>query len=106
MESPEETKTRPSAISVAVGYHRPTDMSGPRVQVLLEASYSVVSLIPLFALTFPPTIRVLPFPSCVWPAQKRLRAYAESVKLLVAGSQRYSLFGASSQASIESTFPF
>ncbi len=51
-------------------------MSGPRVQELFDESKIVVSLIPLFALALPPTISVLPLPICVWPEQKRLRAYA------------------------------
>ena len=65
MSSPTKTNTRPSGSSVAVGYQRAAAMSGPRVHELFAGSKIVVSLIPLFALTCPPTISVLPPAICV-----------------------------------------
>src|SRR6476646_3672141 len=81
-------------------------MSGPRVHELFDGSKIVVSAIPRFGSVLPPTISVLPFASCVWPEQNKLRPYAASVKVPVTGFQTYSLFGASLHASIERTVPF
>jgi hypothetical protein len=49
MLSPEKTSVRPSGRRVAVGYQRPTDMSGPRNHVLFLESKIVVSASPSFA---------------------------------------------------------
>src|SRR6266511_1226191 len=87
MLSPANVSTRPSGSSVAVGYQRPTDMSGARKYVFVVGLKIVVSA------------------SSTSAAQKRLRPYGTEVKVPVCGSQSRSEFGASVQASNASTLP-
>ena len=75
MLSPANASTRPSGSCVAVGYQRPTDMSGPRNHVFVTGLKIVVSASPSLAATCPPTKRVRPSASWTWPLQKRLRPY-------------------------------
>src|SRR6266540_7321820 len=105
MLSPANVSTRPSGSSVAVGYQRPTDMSGPRKYVSVTGLKIVVSASPKSALMFPPTISVRPSASWTWPEQKRFRPYGTDVNVPVAGFQSRCVFGESSQASIASTWP-
>src|SRR5947207_2333670 len=100
MLSPENARTFPSGSTVAVGYQRPTVMSGPRKYVSLVGLKIVVSARPLSPPMFPPTIRVRPSGSWTWPAQKRFRPYGTDVKVPDDGFQRRCVFTAASHASL------
>src|SRR5512144_861484 len=99
MSSPAKTNTLPSPSTVAVGYHRATDMSGARDHEFVPASKSVAFLMPTSALTLPPTISVRPSASRTWPAQKRFVELGTATNAFVTGFQLRCEFGASFQAS-------
>ena len=105
MLSPEKTSTRPSASWVAVGYQRPTVMSGPRKYVFVFGSKIVVSARPRSASMWPPTISVRPSASWTWPAQKRFREYGTPTKVPRPGSQSRIEAGAVLQPSQVRTCP-
>ena len=105
MLSPPKTNTLPSPSTVAVGYQRATLMSAAFDHVFVDESKIVASLIPTSAATFPPTIRVRPSGSRMWPAQKRFAPYGTATNVPVDGFQIRWEFGASPQASIGEHVP-
>ncbi len=105
MLSPPKTNTRPSPITVAVGYQRVTLMSAAFDHVLVCESKSVASLMPLSAETLPPTTSVRPSGSRMCPEQNRFAAYGTATNVPLDGFQIRCVFGASAQASIASTLP-
>src|SRR3954469_25441389 len=100
MLSPANASPRPAGERVALGYQRPTVMSGPRTYVLLDGLKIVVSGRPSSPPMLPPTMSVRPSGSCTCPEQKRLRPYGTDVNELVEGFQSRWLLGALSQASL------